>query len=163
MRRGFAHRRILHRSLVPAQCCLRIYFGGIEFDVEARSRRQRKMGAIRHRWMLLEMVVVPHLVDEILAEREGHWRLAGDDMHSSMDTVSVRNHRHVMQRGNCANLDQLRYSSAPLRLRLHDRECVGLEIARHLPASVEVLARGHRDCGTLAKIDEALDLFRMRY
>ena len=105
-----------------------------------------------------EVVVVPHLVDEVFAERKGHGRLARNDMNGGAQAVAVRDDRNVVQRSDGADAKKFRGATAPFRISLHDGKTSLLEVAFNFPSSVEVFA-GCDGNGCAAMHDgEAFDL-----
>src|ERR1700722_17535021 len=107
------------RASVQLERILRFDLRLVELNIEARPGGQRDMRSLRNQGIALEVIVVPHLQDEVFAQGEGHGGLAGDDVDRGAQTVTVRNHGDVVQRGDGTDLDQLRGSSTPLRIGLH--------------------------------------------
>src|ERR1700748_2209024 len=127
--------------------------------MEAGAGGQCNVRSFGDEWIAFEVVIVAHLVDEVLAEWEGHGRLACNDVYSSAQAVAVRDDRDIVQRGDGADAKQFRGASAPLGIGLDYGKASCLQVTLDLPSSVEVLARGDGNGCAAMHNGEALNLF----
>src|ERR1017187_5924172 len=148
--------------LFHRKCSLRVDLRGIDLDVESRPAGQCNMCVFHDRRILLEVMIVPHLGDQVFTHRKGHWRLAEYCMYRRSQAVPMRDHGHIVERCHGADLEQFAKTSAPLRVSLHDGDRSRLQVAFNFPASVEVLARRKGYAGPTTNRGKTVDLFRMR-
>ena len=93
--------------ITGAEYGLRLNFGGVELDVETGAGGQSDVGVDWNQRIAFKVVVVPHLVDQVLAQGKGHGRLAADDVYGRAQAMAVGNYRHIMQRSDGADARQL--------------------------------------------------------